>query len=365
MKKYGHIAIVMARHMENIGYLKEYIIDHAEKAAFFFFPLSYDNDILIEKYENGKRVSVQEIPDLKVKSKLLRNIYYYFRYWRFVLQELPRKEQWTIITTYPLFCVGNTVARWMKKTNHVFWILDHFPSDSFVMKIYNGMVRFYSRRLQYVLYLSQWLSKEYPPANSSKYRDILPLAIKKNQLQRPQPEEKIILGYIGIVRKLQGMEILFESLQNNPNLTLEVIGAGIDYEHYYKLGHKMGVAERITWHQDCTDDKQVQDIMSRWHIGCAPYQEGNIVCFGDPGKLKFYFSFGLPVITTSVAPTHKEISDIGAGEIIGYHSQGLDEAIANIAKNYDTFTKGVEKLADKYDYVQLHDTKLSFLQLAG
>jgi glycosyltransferase involved in cell wall biosynthesis len=105
------------------------------------------------------------------------------------------------------------------------------------------------------------------------------------------------------------------------------------------------------------DDSRRDQILKKCDIGIATYVPGrdNVAYYGDPSKIKQYLSSGLPVITTNVFEFSKEIKKEKAGIIIDYFSnQDLTQALKELTKNINLYSKGATKLAKKYYYKNIY-----------
>lgn len=167
-----------------------------------------------------------------------------------------------------------------------------------------------------------------------------------------------IIGYLGVIKKTQGLDILFDALpaliNEYPKLEVEIIGSGPEEKSLNKRSKSFG--NRIKFYGYLETLSEIQDAMTRWSIGVATYipMPDNPAYFTDPSKIKTYLSAAVPVIATSVTPFSKEILQSKAGTVIDYSKEELIEAIRKILNSQATYSKDALKLAKKYNYRKIY-----------
>lgn len=173
-----------------------------------------------------------------------------------------------------------------------------------------------------------------------------------------KPKDTPIIGYLGVIKKNQGINILFTSLPKllkyYPNLKVEIIGSGPEEKALMKKAKYFG--NKITFYGYLESLTEIQNIMSRWSLGIATYlpQSDNPAFFTDPSKIKTYLSVGVPVISTNVTPFSQEISRSAAGVIIDYSANEFIKAVRKILNSQLKFSRNSLKLAKKYDYRKIY-----------
>lgn len=364
-KRYQNIVNILPKDMEHSGQLQRYLVENSANMWAFLFPLAYNKreKIKIKKFEQGQQILEKELGIIPFSGRFWRYMDYYLSYLYFVFRYLRRKDKWIVITGFPIFLVGSTVLRWIKNLQHVYWLHDYFaPGKGLLIRVFNFLVEHYNKRLNYVLYISPKIAQKYDIyGDSGKYRGIVPSGIKKmHSKPDSSPDGVTVCGFIGILRQAQGIELLFEFLKQNPGVSLEIMGDGYAYDYYRDMSRQMGIESRVIWHGRVLDEQKMKEITTHWDIGFAPYQtEGeNYSFYGDPSKIKFYFSYGLPVITTF---PNQDIKDFGAGELIDYELDALSAAVDQIMGNYPSYIKGVEAISRHLDYTFHYGEKLAFL----
>lgn len=361
MKRYKRILFCTAGPTKNAGSVKSYFILNTEDfIAFHFYP-SYTNvQTYFEKYHEGKLITTKTLSIYHGNNKLLKNAFD-FMFFAYVLLFIAKRGSY-IITNAPIYCVINSVFSTIRGFRYVLWIGDYYPDHSFPMNLYHLLVDFYNKTLDYVLYLSPPLKKIYlKKRKKDKYSDLVSLGIERRSNFRPKLSRRSIrVGFIGIIRKQQGLDLFYEYLRNADNCILEIVGEGYLLSYYKELAKKLGIQKKVKFYGRIED---VSKIFGKWNIGIALYEEkdDNLSVYCEPTKIKDYLMYDLPVITTRTTYFHKEISKYSAGVVIDETTKSLEDAIKQITSNYEEYLDGVERLARQYDYKKIYREKFSFL----
>lgn len=167
-----------------------------------------------------------------------------------------------------------------------------------------------------------------------------------------------IIGYLGVIKKTQGIDILFDTLpkllKEYPNLMVEIIGSGPEEKTLKKKSEAF--SNRIKFYGYLESLTEIQSIMAKWSIGIATYipMSDNPAYFTDPSKIKTYLSVAVPVILTDVTPFYKEIDKSRAGVVINYSQYEFIKAVKTILDSQVKFSKNALNLAKKYDYRKIY-----------
>ena len=253
----------------------------------------------------------------------------------------------------------------------VFWVWDYYPINhkSLVVRIMRWLYWQFDKfatRADKVIYLNKTMVRARKKAGlplGSKYL-IIPIGTNLNYGSNRLTSKKVKLGFIGVVKKSQGLDLLFDSadlLQKNfPGITLEVIGSGPDEEYFKERSRR---AHIITRFHGLTSEKEMYKILSHCTIGIAPYvpDESNVSYYTDPAKVKIYLGSGLPIIITNVLEFSKELSKWRAGIVIDYYKpEQLVAAIRKVLSDYNNFSKNARKLGQKYYYKVIYSKMFDF-----
>ncbi len=364
MRKYKNIVFCTADPTKNAGNIKKYFIENASNlVAFHFFPNFTTENTYYEKFQNGKKTDRKEFKFYKGRNRYLKIIFDYI-YFAFVLFFVAENKSYILLNA-PIFCIFNEFFSIIKLHRYVLWIGDYYPSHKFPMGLYHAMVNYFNKNLDYVLYLSPPIERIYSRKRAGgKYKDLVWLGIMKeySRSKRLVKDKITKVGFIGMIRNQQGLDLFFKYLTSADNCHLDVVGDGYLLEHYKKLSKKLGVQNKVTFlgRQD-----DISQIFSKWDIGIALYEnkKDNLSKYCEPTKIKDYLSFSLPVITTKTTYFSKEISASCAGIVIEEDITSLSNAINEIMEHYNQYLEGVNKLITKYDYNKLYDIKFSFMSI--
>lgn len=169
------------------------------------------------------------------------------------------------------------------------------------------------------------------------------------------------VGFVGHLRPGMGVDLIIEAFphiqKKIPNIRFLVIGSGpIEAELKLKAQDM-----NIQFLGFIGDIKQVFDKLEKCSMAVAPYEPGSISQFSDPGKIKNYFTIGLPVVVTKVPVIWKEIENAGCGIATKYDPQEFADAIVKIINNKNSlskYRKNTEKLAKKYSWDRIFSDAL-------
>ncbi len=194
----------------------------------------------------------------------------------------------------------------------------------------------------------------------TKHRLQFSLGIKKRSIGKRVVHKNIVLGFIGVIREKQGMELVFEYLKASSNVSFEVIGDGYSLLHYKELAKKYNIQNKVTFYGFVED---INSIIRKWDIGLALYKNSkdNVSKYCEPVKIKNYLEHGMPVITTKTTYFANVLAHYHAGVVISEDPKKLHDAIVKIKKNYKTYKKGVKNIQAAYEYKKMYDSFFSFL----
>ncbi len=253
----------------------------------------------------------------------------------------------------------------VKKT--AFWVWDYYP-PTHKNKIITLMRWLYwqfdktNLSSDYLSFLNKRLEdlrKEMGIIPKDKNYPIIPIGTNPKRIDKRIQQKTITIGIFGVQKKSQGLDLIFDTdkLLNTafPKITVEIIGSGPD-EKYFKKRAKNSLV-KTKFYGFISDENKIESIISKWDIGIAPYisDDSNVTHYSDPSKIKYYFSLGIPVITTDVFLFSKEIEKAKAGIVINYENpQELITAIKTITTSYSSFQSAAFSLAQKYYYKDIY-----------
>lgn len=368
--KYKSVCLVATESIKDIGNLRNYLIEHSEHMTTFHFPLGYAKKAsYTEQYSNGKKVYSREFPTYYGSSKAGKLISHYIY---FVITLLLYTKRGSVVIVHnPIFCFLHSITSFWKEFRFVLFIGDYYPDNRGLMRVHHMLTNFYNRKLQHVIYLSPPLATIYGPKQSvprhtKKYRKQMSLGIPQRFRSAPEQHRtpgEVRLGFIGVLREQQGLDILFQylELEKAQNCSLEIIGDGYMLNHYKAVAERMGIQEKVTFYGFVDNPS---NIIQHWDIGAALYQNtpDNLSIYCEPTKIKEYLSYGIPVITTCATYFSSEVHDHHAGEIIEETPSSVSAAIGTIMNEYPRYRNGAQALAKKYAHQAWYDTHFDFLR---
>lgn len=359
--RYDNLFIFSISSTLSTGHFNQYFIDNCQNLYLFLMPLSnQESPVKLFHYEKSRLIEEKEFYLHKNKKGFLRFLFFYLYYLYTVFFILPKKT--LIFATAPQYCMLSSLFDFFKQIKVVYHVGDYYPKSKGLVKIYQFFIHYYNDHMKYVVYcsplLEKLLRKNKPQREGNREHWVFGIetkSFKKNT-------ENNLLGYIGVLRPGQGIDIIFGALKENKRLKLEVIGDGPWISHLKDEVQKLNLRKQVEFLGLIQNNQEVLRIVSRWQIGLAPYEPNtsNMTYFGDPSKVKFYLEYKLPVIITKITYMAEELRKYNAGVCINYDSKSLIEAINKIQMDYNKFLKGTEQLASKYEYKSYYENKFKF-----
>lgn len=363
---------------ENSGHILDYLLEHFNLV--FLFSLGFydvgkgrkNNALFI--YKNGKKIKEILIFQFSINYNLvflfipIRSLISLVEVLWYSLSIKRKYGKVDIFFTVNGFTawIGILLRVFRIVNKSIFWVWDYYPPhhESFVVRIMRSIYWQFDKmgsKSDKVIFINKRLMNLHKQKGSfPKDKDylVVPIGIKPFKNLKPKSRSKVIFGFIGVLKKSQGLDMVFDNHQtiyrNYPDAIFEIIGSGPDEEYFKNRAKKCSV--KINFHGYLEGDKFYK-ILQKCTIGIATYipDESNVSHFGDPGKVKRYLTLAIPTITTNVFEFSKEIEDSGAGVVIKYNdSQSFVEAISKIKSNYYNFSKDALKLSKKFNYNKIY-----------
>lgn len=361
--KYKKIAYFTPITFQDVGGIVKYFVDNSEEFFLYLYPPSYRNQpSIIKHYKSGSLMTTENVWLYKGNNKVIIHFFYYFYYIYFLIKY--RINRTIILFYFPIFLFLNSIINVLTSNKYVFWIWDYFPSNSQIMIIYNLIVKHYNNKLKYVIYLSPALNKLYSKKenyNTNNHRDTITLGIENIKIERSP--KKNLIGYIGNLRGGQGLEQFLKFIKCDKHLNFQLIGDGpikIQLEEYVK---KNKIKNRVQFLGFLKNEK-ITDAISKWQVAIAPYalDVNSSVPYADPGKLKLYIQYEIPIIVTKINNYfYEDLLKNSGGVGIELEFFSFVNALKTIQKNYPRYSKGTVKLKTKYYYKRYYDKKFQFL----
>lgn len=254
--------------------------------------------------------------------------------------------------------IGNILRSFKVVEKTIFWVWDYYPPKypDFRIRLarwtYWKFDKLSTKSSSYVIFLNKRLEELrrsiHVLPDKKKYRIV---CIGTNPC-KPMTTEDNILGHLGVLKKSQGLDLLFNNIETLtlkiPDLKIQVIGSGPDELYFRKRAKKY---TNVSFLGFIKDDNKVDQIIRSWSLGIATYipSESNESYWTDPSKIKAYISQSVPVITTNITSFSEEIKKSKAGIVIDYFDpQAFIYGVIDIITNKKKYKKNAYNLAQKY-----------------
>lgn len=255
--------------------------------------------------------------------------------------------------------VFTLIAFFLKKLGRVNRVV-YSSGDYFTnVKIYQAIDAFVSRRVDAIWNATDFMSRRRQgDLNLERPQQVMPLGLdlESGVIGRRRFERREII-HIGNLQERHGLNILAEALptlvDKFTDFHLHVVGSGPYREEFEKKIGERGVGRFVTFHGFVGQKSGLDAIFEQAVLGLALYAPEKDVAtsFTDPGKIKDYLSYGLPILTTAVPQIASELGATGAGWVIEYDADNLSEKLSLLLTDLDALKLAAEKsknLAQKY-----------------
>jgi len=134
-----------------------------------------------------------------------------------------------------------------------------------------------------------------------------------------------------------------------PTISLTIIGNGPEEARLKKYVRTLELSDRIYFMGRLSLGETLK-VASRSGIGLALYNgTWGFNQFGDSTKVREYFNFGLPVISTDTHSTVSDIRDNNAGIVTELSTESYVAAIRKVIKGYKTYSKNSLRVGKRYE----------------
>lgn len=365
-KKYLYKNIFLVGSILHAGNSVEYFRNRAEKLVIFYFLGTLRNEKdFIQVYENGNLIKEKKI--FTPRIPLIYHSFIYFWYILSLFEFFGRRDTIYVITFHPLFFLFNHYVHVFRKIVMVFWIADVIPKpQGTILKFYQNLIFYYHKRNKINFYLGNKLNKlmngKLLQTNISK---TVMWGIRLEKLEPKKRQKNIVLCFIGVIRKGHGLDLALKLLKDHKDLQLKILGECNEplYKYYQSMINSLGIKKQVTFENRYYKNSELIKELSTGTIGIGLYNtsKDDPIYYTDPGKIKTYTQFGLPVIMTNTSEIIPFIKRFNAGEIVEADVESLYTAIKKIMKNYQKYLDGVNKFNHYFEYQKYYDN--AFIRL--
>ena len=275
---------------------------------------------------------------------------------------LARKAKVSFSVCIGEFYTGAICGIFLKKIGFIkkviYWAIDWFPQRSLkevqlLTFIGNSLAHPYLDRISATKSDTTWNFTQRiinarhnrwktMPLNIPVEKVITPPLLLRNSKLYNLAEKKKRVGYIGILKEGQGIELAIETISHlkkeGIELNLDIIGTS-RYEQYFRdYAKKLDAEENVVFH-GYLDDQSLANIVESWICGLSLFEGGekNYSYYTWSSKIGMYLSYGLPVVMTRVPEIADEIEREKAGIIVYYDVKSVSTAICRLAIENDKF----------------------------
>jgi glycosyltransferase involved in cell wall biosynthesis len=153
---------------------------------------------------------------------------------------------------------------------------------------------------------------------------------KKSRNHLDLPNDKIILLFFGMIKKVKGLDVLLQSFRKavdeNPNIILLIAGKPWkdDFTAYQKIIDKKNLTEHVVLHTNFIPHELVKYYYCASDLVVLPYKK-----IYQSGVLMMALSYEKPVLVSNLAPFKEIIADNENGFV--FKSEDIDD-LANKLK---------------------------------
>lgn len=171
-----------------------------------------------------------------------------------------------------------------------------------------------------------------------------------------------------------GLEIILQAFsevsRKYPNLKVYITGhAGNEDTKIRPLIEKLNISQHVVF-TGFMKEHDLNELIKNSYIGLAIWSHDipASATYGDPEKIRRYFHFGLPVVSTSNAFTAEVITKRGAGIVVDDEPEAVAKAILQLLDDESLYSKCAQaskELGNFYKENNMLDRSLEDLQKRG
>lgn len=171
------------------------------------------------------------------------------------------------------------------------------------------------------------------------------------------------LLFFGFIRPYKGLDLAIEALaspllRKRTDLGLLIAGESYtDTTPYRNLADRLGVADRIVWHEQYIPTEQVRYYFGAADLVVQPYKSAT-----QSGITQIAYHFGKPMVVTAVGGLPEMVPHEQAGLVVPPTAEAIAEAIARFLDEEALrrqLEKGVGEVARQYSWTHLAETLLA------
>jgi len=164
---------------------------------------------------------------------------------------------------------------------------------------------------------------------------VVPLGIERH-LKSDRGNNHKNLIYMGVIEKNRGLDLILQALpfviKKIPDFKFHIIGIGNYKNELEKLVNSKKLNDYVIFYGVVLSPSFLKEIFSKCSVGIALYAPnmGHYIQYTEPGKVKDYLSYGLPVIINSGPEIAEEIERLKAGLVIDFSKSAIQTALLKL-----------------------------------
>lgn len=147
------------------------------------------------------------------------------------------------------------------------------------------------------------------------------------------------LVYCGVLSKYHLLDLVFDAIKilkkDFKKIKLNIIGSGPDENYFKNLAKKMKIKENVRFHGYLKEGKKLKALIANNLLGIALYRdEEDFIKYTEPAKVKYYLSFGIPVLISKVPLIAEELQEKKVSFAVLNNQDEIIKTIKNFALNH-------------------------------
>lgn len=352
--------VIVVTHVYGTGASQDlrrfFILHHTQHILFIGHPLFYDTHIRgsgYELYDHG--VKVYERYGRNKRAPLFLGYFLHaIKSFKWILKTGTVWDLYVGSNNINA-CVGLLLRKIGKVKKVVYYVFDFNPhrySGSVINSFYQWLDQFCVRYADETWNMSPRMAtgrKQYFGFAGGKQK-VIPVGLWLSD-SASVPLSKIAphtLAFVGHVQEKQGVQYVVRALpriiRQIPDFRFMVIGGGEFIPSLQTLAGRLHVEKHITFTGFMQDHRDIDTLLATCAVGVALYGRyaGKYLSFsyfGNPTKIKTYFTAGLPVILSDVPYNAKEIEASGTGKIISYDPKNIADTVVSMLSDRNILEK--------------------------
>jgi hypothetical protein len=363
-EKFIYKNIILQSSFQTAGHVDDYFI-HRTRYLIVIYCLprlqNHTNDIYV--YKKGNLIKI--IHRKSSSNALLYYLHWFLTYWFVLITLCKTGEEWVVLAGHPIFFFFMFLQKNFRNIKFAYWIGDYFPGEDWEIRLYERLKKYYHDAIPITYYLSDRINSRMNEGIvlNSYHRRTVAWGMKAFRVRKKDPRMQF-LAFVGVIKPSQNIEMILDYLYKNPSWNLKLIG--VSEKNYYRKLSKIIIqyklCQRVWFPNTFISEKQLQSELDDCLIGVALYKSDNnqFTWYTDPGKIKTYLEFGLPVIMTDSASIAKDISLFHCGEVM--KKRPLDYYVRKVMINYYFYQQGIRNIIRHYEYLKYYDEHFDALR---